>query len=74
MASSTSSINDLSVEELGEFLLSKDIPQGVVDNIKMHGVNGETLLLMTSEHLKEISPRIVDRISLEKIVLDEKVS
>ena len=73
MASSASSVKDLSVEELGEFLLSKDIPQGVVD-IKMHGVNGETLLLMTSEHLKEISPRIVDRISLEKIVLDEKVS
>ncbi len=74
MASSTSSIKDLSVKELGDFLLSKHIPQDVVDNINEHGVNGETLLIMTSEHLKEISPRIVDRISLEKIVSDEKVS
>lgn len=41
------------IEELDSLLQSKDTPQDVVDYLNEHGVDGKTLMLMTSEHLKE---------------------
>ena len=62
------------MSELADFLLSKGVPTEVADNFKMHGIDGGLFLSMSEEHLKEIAPRIVDRITLKKIASDELVS
>lgn len=62
------------MDELAEFLLSKQVPADVVECFKEHGINGKTFLLLTEDHLKEIAPRIADRVNLKTIASDEQVS
>lgn len=59
---------------LADFLLSKGVPTDVVENFKTHGIDRGLFLSMSEDHLKEIAPRIVDRITLQKIASDELVS
>ena len=51
-----------------EDLLSKGIPQDVIDNLQGHAVDGESLIAMNNDNIKEVAPRIVDRIKLGKVI------
>ena len=67
-------MKDFSVVELAKFLLSKQVPADIFECSKEHGIDGQTFLLLSEDHLKEIAPRIVDRVSLKSIASDEQVS
>ena len=68
----------LSVEEVCGLLATKEISQDVINNFEEHGINGEVFLCLTQdpEYLKELAPRIADRVILKKLVDQgsEKVS
>ena len=49
-----------------DFLLLKGVSQDVLDNFNQHGINGSTFLEMNEEYLKEVAPRIADRINLNE--------
>ena len=66
-------LSNLSSEDLGTYLLSKGIPQDVIDNLQGHAVDGESLIAMNNDHIKEVAPRIVDRIKLGKVISELKV-
>lgn len=67
-------MRDLSVDDLAEFLLSKQLSVDIVYSFKEHGIDGQTFLMLTEDHLKEIAPRIADRVNLKTIVSGEQVS
>ena len=62
------SVKGLSIDDLADYLLLGGISGDTVDKLKDHGVGGDTLLEMTDEHLKEVAPKIADRVNLKKIV------
>lgn len=64
------SIKTLDTNGLSDLLLSKGLPQDVQDSFFQHG---ETLLEMNEDHLKEVAPRIGDRITLSKLIAGERV-
>ena len=67
-------LKEYDVAELTEFLLSKDIPVDVVENFKVHGINGQAFLQLSEDHLREVAPRIVDRLNLKGIASKAQVS
>ena len=68
----------LSVEGVCGVLASKGISQEVIKNFEEHGINGEVFQCLTQDpdYLKELAPRIADRVILRKLVerSGEKVS
>lgn len=60
-------IDRLSPEDFLQFLSSKNFSDDVVDKFMANGVDGETFLQMSDELLKEVAPRIVDRVKLKKL-------
>lgn len=64
-------MSTLSPEGLVQFLSSKNLGSGVVDNFKENGISGEAFLLMDEDHLKEVAPRLLDRIYLKEIQMSE---
>ena len=68
----SSNLVGLSVEELADRLLLKGISQDAVNKLKEHAVNGETLMALTDDHLKEVTQRLADRINLRKIISAEQ--
>lgn len=66
-------INALTVSGLLDFLLSKEVSQDVLNSFEHHGIDGAAFLEMNDEHLKEVAPRIGDRIALKKLLSESKV-
>lgn len=67
------SLEEFDVEDLAGFLLSKGVPSDIIESFKEHGINGQTFVQMSEEHIKELAPRIVDRVNLKKIASNDKV-
>lgn len=60
----------MSVQDVCDMLLLKSVSQDVVNNFEKHGINGEVFICLTqdAEYLKELAPRISDRVMLKKLV------
>ena len=39
----------------------------MAENFQEHGIDGETFLLMSDDELKEVAPRMADRMKLKKL-------
>lgn len=57
----------LDVDALVDVLEAKGVPLEVAQNFRNHEINGEAFLMMTDDHLKEVAPKIGDRITLQKL-------
>ena len=66
LAMATQAIKILSVQELCGLLCPKGISEDVAENFQEHGIDGETFLLMSDDELKEVAPRMADRMKLKK--------
>lgn len=66
-------MDKLSSLELCEFLSEKNIADDVVDAIMDNELTGEHLLLLTEMEMKELAPKIGDRVKLRQIVTSYKV-
>ena len=58
---------------LSSFLLSKDFSQSVVESFKENEIDGQLFLIMNNDHLKEVAPKLVDRIKLQKLQQSNQV-
>ena len=67
-----SDVQMLSVQDLSDLVLESGITVEVADNILEHCINGEMFLSMTEEEIKEVAPKISDRISLKKLQRKDK--
>ena len=59
--------------ELGRFLTNKGIQEEVVDALIENEVTGESFLLLTEQEIKEIAPRIGERVKLRQLINKHKV-
>jgi len=59
----------LGVNEFCEWIEQCDheFPEAVVDGLRENGVNGSLFLQLSTEELKELAPRIADRVVLRQI-------
>ena len=44
-----------------------EFPETVIDDLRSNGISGSVFLQLTSEELKELAPRIADRVALRQI-------
>ena len=58
----------LSCIELSDFLLKNGISRSVVDNFTTNEVTGECFILLTEMEIKELAPRIGDRVKLRQLI------
>lgn len=62
----------LSTIELTEFLLENRISEDVADTFTKNEVTGECFLLLTEMEIKELAPRIGDRVKLRQLITKHK--
>lgn len=69
MASEDVGFSSLGVSEFCECIQQYDheFPEAVVDGLRENGINGALFLQLTTEELKELAPRIADRVALRQI-------
>ena len=60
-------VSTFSETHLHRFLLDKGYSEEIATNFLENGINGAVFCQMTDEHLKEVAPRIVDRVTLKAI-------
>ena len=58
----------LSCIELSDSLLKNGISRSVVDNFTTNEVTGECFILLTEMEIKELAPRIGDRVKLRQLI------
>ena len=61
------SLKILSVDELHDFLAEKLISSDVLASMENNGVTGAVFLELTDDDLKEMAPRMADRVALRRI-------
>ena len=64
-----SSFSSLGVGEFCQRIRQEDheFPEEVVDALRDNGISGSLFLQLTTEELKELAPRIADRVALRQI-------
>lgn len=69
MATGNDSCNSLGVSEFCEWIQQCDheFPEAVVEGLRENGIDGSLFLQLTTEELKELAPRIADRVALRLI-------
>lgn len=70
---------DVSALGVGEFchfigLDDHDFPESVLDAFRDNGINGSVFLHLSTQELKELAPRIANRVALRQIVGGEDVN
>ena len=58
---------DMTCEELGEFLQLNGLHDDIVSTFVAHKVSGEAFLELTEGDLKELIPNIGDRVAIRKL-------
>ena len=61
------SVSTLSEAQLYRFLLDQGFSEQVATVFQENDINGAVFCQMTDEHLKELAPRIVDRVKLKAL-------
>ena len=64
-------VSTLSETQLHQFLLDKGYSEQIATNFLENGINGAVFSQMTDEHLKDLAPRMVDRITLKALQEDQ---
>ena len=59
---------ELSVEELEQFLEENCISAQVACNFFLNEISGQQFLLLTELEIKELAPKISDRIKLRELI------
>ena len=67
-------MENLSSVELGKLLEEHRIAEEVVDAILDNEVTGECFLLLTEQEIKELAPKIGDRVKLRQLISKCEVS
>lgn len=62
----------LSCFELTEFMRDNGIPESVVGNFASNEVTGECCLQLTEMEMKELAPKIGDRVKLRQLLTKHK--
>ena len=44
-----------------------DFPEGVIGALRENGINGSLFLQLTADELKELAPRIADRVVIREL-------
>ena len=70
----TDNLLALSVNDLFDLVLESGVTSEVADKILEHGITGEIFSAMTEEEIKEVAPKIADRVALKKLRVDKPVS
>ena len=62
-------VSDLGVGEFCHRIAQSDhdFPEAVVDNLRDNGISGSVFLQLSAEELKELAPRIADRVALREL-------
>ena len=60
---------ETSCEEIKQLLVTSGVSESVVGAIEEHGLTADTIFDLTDEDLKEIAPRLGDRIKVKKVLL-----
>lgn len=68
----SATIGTLDCVQLIQCLLSNGFSADIAENFAINGIDGETFFEMSEEHMKEVAPRIADRIKLMKFVSANK--
>ena len=63
----------MSIQEFKDFLKDKhQLPSSVIEAVEENGVGGEVFMQLSEIQLKEIAPRLADRITLQGIQKSEE--
>ena len=57
----------LSTDDLGKLLLEEGFSNEIASAFQEHGIDGATFCEMSDNHLREVAPKICDRVKLKKI-------
>lgn len=60
----------MSVKDVCDMLTTKGLSGDVVDRFEEHGITGEVFICLNqdADYLKELAPRIADRVVLKKLM------
>lgn len=61
------SLELLSVEDLAECIIASGVSIEAVENIRKHDISGEIFMSMDNEDIKEIAPKMSDKVRLKKL-------
>ncbi len=62
----------LSCTELVDFMLGNGISESVIDNFVTNEVTGECCIQLTEMEMKELAPKIGDRVKLRQLITKHK--
>ncbi len=62
----------LSCTELVDFMLDNGISESVIDNFVTNEVTGECCIQLTEMEMKELAPKIGDRVKLRQLITKHK--
>ncbi len=62
----------LSCTELADFMLDNGISESVIDNFVTNKVTGECCIQLTEMEMKELAPKIGDRVKLRQLITKHK--
>ncbi len=62
----------LSCTELANFMLDNGISESVIDNFVTNEVTGECCIQLTEMEMKELAPKIGDRVKLRQLITKHK--
>ncbi len=60
-------LSSLTVTGLANFLIEKGFSEDIVFAFEENGIDGETFCDMSDSHMKEVAPRIAERVKLKRI-------
>ncbi len=58
--------------ELADFMLDNGISESVIDNFVTNEVTGECCIQLTEMEMKELAPKIGDRVKLRQLITKHK--
>ncbi len=62
----------LSCTELADFMLDNGISESVIDTFVTNEVTGECCIQLTEMEMKELAPKIGDRVKLRQLITKHK--
>ena len=63
----TGSLSSYCVEEFALLLEEEDFPQDVIEAVIKNEIDGEIFMDLSEDYLKEIAPRLKDRVLLKRL-------
>ena len=60
-------ISKLTIEDVCKILVEQSVSEQIVQSFRSNGISGEIFESLTEENIKEVVPKIVDRVKVRNI-------